>query len=145
MNISSLYPFAPENLVSRDGFGSPVPRQPAHFHTQAESGAYLRNSSRVPRRRPFVHLNHHTPSGQSSILTTKKLQQPWIKSGGQKIRKSSIITVEFSSLFQRGDAFHVVIYSGRVYLLQSVIYRVFDDTVCSTLSSPWDIQFTPNL
>ena len=27
------------NLVSRDGFGNPVPRQPAHLHTQAESGA----------------------------------------------------------------------------------------------------------
>ena len=40
--------FVPENLVSRDGFGSPVPRQPAHLHTQAESGAYLRVSSRVP-------------------------------------------------------------------------------------------------
>ena len=35
--------FVPENLVSRDGFGSPVPRQPAHLHThQAESGAHLR-------------------------------------------------------------------------------------------------------
>ena len=33
--------FAPENLVSRDGFGSPVPRQPAHLHTQAEFDAYL--------------------------------------------------------------------------------------------------------
>ena len=43
MNIS-LSPFAHENFVSRDGFGSPVPRQPAHFHTQAESGAYLRDS-----------------------------------------------------------------------------------------------------
>ena len=32
----SLSPFAPENLVSQDGFGSPVPRQPAHLHTQAE-------------------------------------------------------------------------------------------------------------
>ena len=29
MNIS-LSAFAPDNLVSRDGFGSPVPRQPAH-------------------------------------------------------------------------------------------------------------------
>ena len=48
--------FVPENLVSRDGFGSPVPRQPAHLRTQAESGAYLRDSSRVPRRRPFIHL-----------------------------------------------------------------------------------------
>ena len=39
MNIS-LVPFAPENLVSRDGFGSPVPRRFAPFYTQAESGAY---------------------------------------------------------------------------------------------------------
>ena len=53
MNIS-LSAFAPENLVSRDGFGSPVPHQPAHLHTQAESGAYLRDSSRFPRRRPFI-------------------------------------------------------------------------------------------
>ena len=44
----------PENLVSRDGFNRPVPRQPAHLHTQAESGGYLRDSSRVPRRRPFM-------------------------------------------------------------------------------------------
>ena len=29
---------------------------PAHLHTQAESGAYLRDSSRVPRRRPFIHF-----------------------------------------------------------------------------------------
>ena len=28
----SLSLFAPENLVSRDGFCSPVPRQPAHLH-----------------------------------------------------------------------------------------------------------------
>ena len=44
----------PENLVLRDGFSRPVPHQPAHLHTQAESGAYLRDSSRVPRRRPFM-------------------------------------------------------------------------------------------
>ena len=49
-------PFAPKNLVSRDGFGRPVPRQPAHLHTQAESGDYLRDSSRVPRWRPFISL-----------------------------------------------------------------------------------------
>ena len=49
MNIS-LSAFAPENLVSRDGFGSHIPRQPAYLHTQAESGAYLRDSSRVPWR-----------------------------------------------------------------------------------------------
>ena len=34
LNSDSL--FAPENLVSRDGFGRPVPRQPTHhLHTQA--------------------------------------------------------------------------------------------------------------
>ena len=36
-NKFSLSAFAPENLVSRDGFGSPVPRQPDHLHTQTES------------------------------------------------------------------------------------------------------------
>ena len=51
-----LSAFAPENLVSRDGFGSPVPRQPAYLHTQAESGAYLQDSSPVPRRRPFINF-----------------------------------------------------------------------------------------
>ena len=53
MNIS-LSTFAPEDLVSRDGFSSPVPRQPAHLHTQAESGASLRDSSQFPRQRPHI-------------------------------------------------------------------------------------------
>ena len=55
MNISLSALFAPENLVSRDGFGSLVPRQPAHLHTKAEPGAYLRDFSRVPRQRPFIY------------------------------------------------------------------------------------------
>ena len=66
MNIS-LSPFAPEDLVLRYGFGSPVLRQPVHLHSQAESGAYLRNSSRFPRRRPFFFSNRHTPLGQSQV------------------------------------------------------------------------------
>ena len=53
-NSIPLSPCVPENLVSRDGFSRPVPRQPDHLYTQAESGAYLRDSSRVPRRRPFM-------------------------------------------------------------------------------------------
>ena len=53
-NNIPLCPCVPENLVSRDGFSHPVPRQPAHLHTHAESGAYLRDSSRVPRRRSFM-------------------------------------------------------------------------------------------
>ena len=31
-NNYSLSPFAPENVVSRDGFGNPIPRKPAHLH-----------------------------------------------------------------------------------------------------------------
>ena len=53
-NNIPLSPYVPENLASRDEFSRPVPRQPAHLHTQAESGAYSRDSSRVPRRRPFM-------------------------------------------------------------------------------------------
>ena len=52
-NNIPLSPCVPENLISRDGFSRPVPRQPAHLHTQAESGAYLRDSSRVPWWRPM--------------------------------------------------------------------------------------------
>ena len=48
-NNIPLFPCVPENLVSRDGFSRPIPRQPAHLQTQAESGAYLRDSSRVMR------------------------------------------------------------------------------------------------
>ena len=73
INIS-LSAFAPKNLVSRGGFGSPVPRQPDHLHTQTESGAYLRDSSRVPRRRPFIYLNRHTPSGQSRVYRVMQLR-----------------------------------------------------------------------
>ena len=69
-----LSPCVPENSVSRDGFSRPVPRQPAHLHTQAESGAYLRDSSRVPRRRPFIYLNRHTPSGQSRVYRVTQLR-----------------------------------------------------------------------
>ena len=55
MNISPS-PFAPENLVSRDDFGSPVLCQPAYLHTQAESGAYSWDSSRFPGTGPVVFI-----------------------------------------------------------------------------------------
>ena len=41
----SLFPFASEILILRDRMDSPVPRPPAHLHTQVEYGAYLRYSS----------------------------------------------------------------------------------------------------
>ena len=36
-NFISLSVFVPENLVSRQGFGSPVPRQPANLHNPSGS------------------------------------------------------------------------------------------------------------
>ena len=52
MNIP-LSPYLPENLVSRDGFTS----RPASACSSpySGSGAYLRDSSRVPRRRLFIY------------------------------------------------------------------------------------------
>ena len=69
----SLSAFVTENSVSRDGFGSPVPRQPAHIYTQAESDSYLWDSSLVPRRRPFFYLNRHMSSGQSRVYWVTRL------------------------------------------------------------------------
>ena len=76
MNIS-LSAFAPENSVSRDGFGSPVPRQPAHLYTLAESGAYLRDSSRVPRRRPFIYFKPPYAIGSVSSLSDHVIAYRW--------------------------------------------------------------------
>ena len=72
-----LSPFAPENLVSHDGFGSPVPRQPAHLHTQAESGAYSRDFSRVPRRRPFIYLKPPYAIGSVPSLSGHDIAYRW--------------------------------------------------------------------
>ena len=77
-NNFSLSAFAPENLVSRDGFGSPVPRQPAHLRTQAESGAYLGNSSRVSRRRPFICLKPTYAIGSVPSLSGHAIAYRWL-------------------------------------------------------------------
>ena len=78
MNIP-LSAFVPESFIPRDGFGSPVPLQPAHLHTQAESGAYLRDSSRVQRRRPYIYLNRYTPSGQSQVYRVRQLRTDGVR------------------------------------------------------------------
>ena len=65
----SLSAFAPENFVSRDGLGSPVPRRPAHSHTQGKPGAYLRDFSRVPRRPLFIYLKPPCAMGSVQSLS----------------------------------------------------------------------------
>ena len=72
MNIS-LSAFVPENLVSRNGFGSPVPREPAHLHRPNLVLTY----GIPPEFRGGVHLfiyNRHTPSGQSRIYRVTQLR-----------------------------------------------------------------------
>ena len=73
MNIS-LSAFAPENLVSRDGFGSSNPRQPSHLHTQAKSGACSRDSSRVSGGVHLFILNRHKSSGQPRVYRVTQLR-----------------------------------------------------------------------
>ena len=93
----SLSRFAPENLVSQDGFGNPVRRQPAHHHTQAESGAHLRDSSRVPRRRPFIYLSRHTPSDQSRVYRVTQLRTDGVhcrESAGTGLIKLKVVPNE---------------------------------------------------
>ena len=82
--LISLSAFAPENLVSRDGFGSAVPRQPVHLHTDAESGAHLPDSSRVPRRRPFIYLKPpyaigSVPSVSSHVISYRGRSLPRVR------------------------------------------------------------------
>ena len=84
-----LAPYAPENLVSRDMFGRPVPRQPAHLHTQAESGAYLRDSSRVPRRRPFIYLKPPYAIGSVPSLSGHAIAYRWRSLPGVRRHRAS--------------------------------------------------------
>ena len=60
-----------------DEFSSPVLRQPAPLHTQTQSGAHLRDFSRVPRWRPFINLDRHTPSGQSRVCWVMQMRTGW--------------------------------------------------------------------
>ena len=66
-NNIPLSPCVPENLVSRDGSSRPVPRQPAHLQTQAESGAYLRGSSRVPIADLLCHRSFFSGNGNTLL------------------------------------------------------------------------------
>ena len=72
-----LSPYAPENLGSPDEFSRLVPHQPAHFHTQAESGAYLRDSSRVPWRRPFIYFKPPYAIGSVPSVSGHAIAYRW--------------------------------------------------------------------
>ena len=82
-NNISLSTCVPENLVSRDGFSRPVPRQPAHHHTQAESGAYLRNSSRG-----IVHRNR-----KRFLLSQSTLREEFVEKKYQVFDTIGLLTI----------------------------------------------------
>ena len=88
MNISPPT-FVPDNLVSRDGFGGPVPRQPAHLHTQFRLNLVLTNGI-PPEFRGGVHLfiynRHNTPSGQSRVHRVSDTQ---LRTDGVHCRESA--------------------------------------------------------
>ena len=78
----------PENLVSRGGFGSPVPRQSAHLHTVLRLNLMLTYGI-PPEFRGGVYLfvyNRHTPaSGQSRVYRVKQL----LRTDGVHCRESA--------------------------------------------------------
>ena len=67
MNIP-LSPYVPGNLVSRDGFSRPVPRQPAH---SPYSGYLVLTYGIPPEFRGGIQ--HHTPSGQSRVYRVRQM------------------------------------------------------------------------
>ena len=99
----SLSPYAPKNLVSRDGFSRPVPHKPAHLYTWAEPGAYSRDSSRFPRRRSFIYLNRHAPLGQSRVYRVTRLRTDGVhcrESAGTGLVVLKVVPVTGAAILQ---------------------------------------------
>ena len=71
---SSLSPFAPLEFGLARRVGQSHLPSACSFHTQAESGSYLWDSFRVPRRRPFIYLNRHTSSVQLRVYRVTQLR-----------------------------------------------------------------------
>ena len=75
-----LYPRYSLRICFRET-GSAVPSRVSLLilHTLAECGAYSRDSSRFPRRRPFIYLNRHRPSGQSRVYRITQLHTDGVR------------------------------------------------------------------
>ena len=71
--LFSLSPFAPEKLVSRDGFGRPVPRQPTHSpHSRLNLIGWCLLSGFLPLSATMsIYLS---PSGQSRVHQVTRLR-----------------------------------------------------------------------
>ena len=105
MNFS-LSAFAPENLVSRDGLGSPVPRQPAHLHTLAESGAHS------PHSRLNEVLTYGIPP--HTVLLVRRANCPCCRRSMGYRRIVQIISMTSSALIDHSLLLHVVLLTDAV-------------------------------
>ena len=72
MNIS-LSPLAPESLVSRDGFGRLVPRQPAHSLYSGSIRCLLTEFLPISAA-ASISLCNHTPSDESRVYRVTQLR-----------------------------------------------------------------------
>ena len=64
MNIP-LAPYAPENLVLRDGISRPFPRQPSQFSILRLNLVLTHGILPDFAAASIIYLNHHTPPGRS--------------------------------------------------------------------------------
>ena len=78
-NSIPMSPCVPENLVSRDGFSRPVPRQPAHLHTQAESDrcCWVRCRANFNVNDELYRQNYRTMRSGVLSLPGTALTSPW--------------------------------------------------------------------
>ena len=115
MNIP-LSPCGPENFA----------RQPAHLRTQGESGAYLRDSSRVSRRRPFMKPPYAIGSVPS--LSGHAIAYRWRMAidGRRPNSQARTGTGEYSF-------FPVELTTSRIGNLTRLILAICDDHTCSVL------------
>ena len=89
-NIFFLVPIRALKFVST---GSAVPSRVSLLilHTQPESRTSSRDSSRFPRRHPFIYLNRHTSSGQSRVyrVTQNNNKTKQLRTDGAHCRESA--------------------------------------------------------
>ena len=123
MNIS-LSAFAPQNLVPRDGFGGPVPHQPSHLHTQAESGAYLRDSSRVLRRRPFIYFKPPYAIGSFPSSSSHAMAYRWRSLPRVHRHRASKPQGSFERVLPWQVTMDQLVCASLVYIMMSRFFRI---------------------
>ena len=81
-NNVPLSPCVPENLVSRDGFSRPVPRQPARLHVFSSHPFWTSSSLDVPagvtQEEGHTGFLIHLPSAVRALIFVARRIQPFL-------------------------------------------------------------------